>query len=299
MLVKVDGKMPNLAYLKISSYYKARGDQVGFDVSNPDIAYLSCVFSKNAHQTIGRAAMLKAQYPDIEVKMGGPGFGIPTSLPDEIEHRMPDYSLYPEIDYSLGFTTRGCIRNCPFCIVPQIEGSFRENAQISEFHNPEFDKLVLWDNNLLASKKLYEKLDYIKNRNLKVSFNQGLDARLVTEKMASELAEVKSYNLHFTKPFYYFSWDLIEDEENVLRGLRRMIDAGVPARCLMVYVLVGFNSTHEQDYYRFQKLRELGADSFIMKYNNRRDDKWLNRFARWVNKRIYKSCELSEYNSGG
>jgi len=183
--------------------------------------------------------------------------------------------------------------------VPQIEGPFRENGIISEFYNPDFDKLVLWDNNLLASKLLYEKLDYIKDHDLKVSFNQGLDARLVTDKIASELAEVKSYNLHFTKPFYYFSWDLIENEKEVLRGLHRMIDAGIPVRCLMVYTLVGFNTTHEQDYYRFQKLRELGADPFVMRYNNRKDDRWLNRFARWVNKRIYKSCELSEYNSKG
>ena len=202
------------------------------------------------------------------------------------------------MDYSMGFTTRGCIRRCPFCVVPKIEGEFRQYEPPWQFHPEHFKKMVLMDNNLLASKTLKKDLDWIKERGIKVCFNQGLDARLVTEDIAKMLKEMKAYNLHFTNRTYYFSWDFVENEEPILRGLTRMIDAGVSPSSLMIYVLVGYNTTHEQDMYRFKKLRELGADPFIMIYNNRKDDRWIRHFGRWVNKRIYKACTFDEYMVG-
>lgn len=298
LLLQIDGKMPNLALMKISAYHKLRGNEVGFDVINPDEIYMSCVFSKNVNQTIGRRALLKSQYPNAKIDMGGPGFGMPTSLPNEVEHTMPDYSLYPEMDYSLGFTTRGCIRNCPFCIVPIIEGKFREHAPISEFHNSDFDKLVLLDNNFLASKLWREKLDYIENQGLKVCFNQGLDARLINEEKARALADTNSYGISFKDKRYYFAWDIIGDARGILRGIAEILKAGVPPKYVMVYVLVGFNSAHYEDYFRFIILRGLKVDPFIMIYNDRRDDKWLRHFARFCNKpAIRKSCKdvFSEY----
>jgi len=291
LLVEVDGKMPNLALMKLSSFHKAQGDTVGFNVAEPDLVYISCIFTQNLAQAKG----ISSFYPHSKALVGGPGIGEPNSLPKHVEHLMPDYDLYG-IDYSLGFTTRGCIRSCPFCIVPKLEGHFREYAKISEFHHPDHDKIILLDNNILASKRLDEKIDYLLDHDLKVSVCQGLDARLTTERIATRLTDLQSYNVHFTKQFYYFAWDLMENERDVLRGLQNMIDAGTHARKLMVYTLVGFNTTHDQDWYRFKKLREIGVDPFIMKYNNRKDDAFLNHFARWVNKRIYKVCEFSDYS---
>ena len=146
LLIDFDSKIPNLAIMKISAYHKLKGDKVGFKTRNPDIVYISCIFSKN----LPRAKGIPTMFPKAEVHIGGPAFRSPNYLPDDIEHIMPDYSLY-EMDYSMGFTTRGCIRNCSFCIVPKIEGKFREHAPISEFHNRDFDKLILLDNNFLAS----------------------------------------------------------------------------------------------------------------------------------------------------
>ena len=290
LLIQVDGKMPNLALMKISSYYRSKGVEVGFRISNPDTVYVSCIFIKNLPQALG----LKGMYPDAEFYLGGPALYAPNSLSNEMDYVKPDYDLYG-IDYSLGFTTRGCPNQCPFCIVPKLEGDFREYQPISLFHDPRHSKLILWDNNFLASKKLWEKLDYIEDRGLKVSLNQGLDARLITEKIAGRLADLPLMNLKFTSRCYYFSWDLVPSEAAVFRGLQRMIDAGVHPRYLMVYVLVGFNTTHDQDMYRFKKLRELGVDPFIMIYNNRRDDPWIRRLSRWVNKRIYKTCSWEDY----
>jgi len=291
MLIQIDGKMPNLALMKISSYHKSKGNQVGWAWANPDRVYISCIFSKNLPHARGIAKF----YSEAKVQIGGPALEYPNNLPKEIEHCMPDYSLYPDMDYSLGFTTRGCIRNCPFCIVPKIEGYLKENAHPNEFHNPEFNKIVLMDNNLLAAKSWKETLQWIQKQDLKASFNQGLDARLIDKEKAEILAETKSYNLHFTNRTYYFSWDQIEDEKEVLRGLELMVDAGVNPNDLMIYTLVGFNTSHKEDYYRYKTLTERGFEPFIMIYNNRKDDPWIRHFARYVNKRLYRVCDLNDY----
>ena len=291
LLVQVDGKMPNLALMKISSYYKSKGHQTGFAFANPDKVYVSCIFSKN----IGHASGIRHYYPDAEFHIGGPGLERPTSLPPEMDCVMPDYDLYPDMDYSIGYTQRGCPNNCPFCIVPKIEGSFREVAHISEFHNLDFDKLVLYDNNFLYSKLWREKLNYIKENGLKVSFNQGLDARLMDEEKAAALADNVPYDLHLDRRRVYFAWDLMENEKAILRGIQNTIDAGIKPYKIMVYMLVGFNTTHEEDMYRFQKLRDLKVDPFVMIYNNRRDDKWIRHFARYVIGRVYKKSAPKDY----
>ncbi len=293
LLVHIDGKMPNLALMKISAYHKEKGDNVGWAWANPDRVYISCIFSKNLPHAKGVATF----YPESEIRLGGPALECPNFLPGDIEHIMPDYSIYPDLDASMGFSTRGCIRSCPFCLVSKIEGEFTEHAPISEFHNPDFDKLLLFDNNFLASKKWKEKLDYIRDQDLKVNFNQGLDARLVDDEKAAALAETHSCNSQFSSRRYYFAWDLIENEGPIFNGLRKMIEVGVPPSQITVYMLTGFNTTHKQDYYRFSKLREIGIEPYVMIYNNRKDDSWIRKFARWVNRPwFYKNFKFDEYD---
>ncbi|MCK4266605.1 MAG: hypothetical protein KAX31_04940 [Thermoplasmata archaeon] len=294
LLVQADGKLPNLALMKLSAHHRARGDTVGLHVSKPDRVYVSCIFSKNVLHARGIAKF----YPGAEFELGGPGLGVEGPvLPDEVEHIMPDYSLYG-IDYSVGFTSRGCIRDCPFCQVPRVEGAFREHAPIEEFLYPGHRKLLLFDNNFLASGLWYEKLDYINERNIKVSFTQGLDARLIDEEAAKALKGTESFNTHFTYGTYYFAWDLMHEEDEVLRGLRLVIDAGVVASRIIVYMLVGYGTSHEEDVYRFRRLVELGVEPFVMIYNDRRDDQWLRDFARYVNRWFYRTVELEKYNKG-
>lgn len=294
LLVQADGKLPNLALMKLSAHHKARGDTVGFHISKPRRVYVSCIFSKSVAQARGVARF----YPDAEFEIGGPGLGVEgKTLPDEVEHVMPDYSLYG-IDYSVGFSTRGCIRKCSFCQVPKVEGAFREHAPIEEFLHPDHRKLLLFDNNLLASELWYEKLDYINERGIQVSFTQGLDARLVDEEKAKVLEGTKSFNTHFTYKTYYFAWDLVHDEKEVLRGLKMVIDAGVVASRIIVYMLVGYNTSHQEDVYRFRKLVELGVEPFVMIYNNRMDDRWLRDFARYVNRWFYRTVEFEKYRKG-
>lgn len=294
LLVQADGKYPNLALMKISGYYKSQGHETSFHLKDPDEVWVSCIFKKNLAQARG----IQRYYPNAKFYLGGPALWERNELPYEMEHHMPDYSLYGRYKRSMGYTQRGCPNACPFCIVPQLEGRFREHAPISEFHHPDHNLLVLYDNNFFYSKLWMDKLDYIEEQGLKVCFNQGLDARLMDEEKSQRLKETKSYNLNFKSRTYYFAYDLMKNGEKIMLGLQNVIDAGVKPYQLMIYVLVGFNTTHEQDLYRFTKLRELGADPFIMVYNNRKDDKWIRHFARWVNKRIYKSCDLEDYKGG-
>lgn len=288
-----DAKLPNLALMKLSAYHKRLGDDVGFHISNPDKVFVSVVFEKNK----GHAKGIKTWYPDAEVQVGGPGLGIPNNLPDEIEHIMPDYSLYPEMDYSMGFTTRGCFRKCKFCLVWKLEGKFRENAPIEEFHNLRFNKIVLMDNNFLKSKNRKKTIDYIKEKNLKVCISQGMDLRIVTKEIAEELASINSYNLYFKQRSYIFAWDDFNEHKPIMRGLNEIIKAGINPKKIMVYVLVGYDTEYWQDAYRLQKLADLGVQPYVMRYNFNRKDKVLNGMARWANSRarFFAACSLRDY----
>jgi len=269
-LIQVDGKLPNLALMKLSAFHKARGDHVKLiDIStnNFDVVYGSKIF------------------------MGGSGYDIKQKLPDGIEEMIPDYDLF-NLDYSIGFTSRGCIRKCNFCIVNEKEGEFKDDSMRFIKHS----KVLLLDNNFLASEKCIDKLNYFIDNKIKVCFNQGLDIRLMTKEIAEVLVNVKYYDLNFKKRRLYFAFDDLSIEKSVIRGIDILINAGVKPDHLMFYVLCGFNTNHKQDYYRFKVLNDLGCLPFIMIYNNRGNKK-LRDFSRWVNKRYYKVCSFDDYNT--
>ena len=166
-LIDVDSKIPNLALMKISAWHKEQGDIVSWDEPNPDIVYASIIFTVNRHKLY----FLEQSYPNAEIHIGGPGYSF-EKLPKEIDSMFPDYSLYG-CDYSLGFTTRGCIRNCPFCIVRRKEGYIRRYMRIEQFHDPKHKKVVLLDNNILALKDFFiENMEYVAEHDLIVDFNQ-------------------------------------------------------------------------------------------------------------------------------
>lgn len=282
----IDSKIPNLALMKLSAHHKALGNQVYLnECSNPDITYVSCIFTWNHGKT--------TFYP--EAKIGGTGVDLSTELPYEVEHIMPDYSLYG-CDYSMGFTSRGCIRRCPFCVVWRKERWIHDNAPLGEFVHRNHMKVMLLDNNLLAAPCARDILEQLVDRCLKVCFSQGLDIRLVTDKFATLLAHCDYRSMSFRERRLYFAFDDPSLEGTVLRGVERLLAAGIKARHLMWYILVGFNTTFEQDLHRAELIQSLGCDPFIMKYNNRQDPQ-LNRLARWANKpQIRKLVPFAEYS---
>ena len=203
------------------------------------------------------------------------------------------FSKYKGVDYSHMFpdATRGCIRNCFFCIVPNMEGMIRKNSPIEEFHNPEHDTVELLDNNILYFEDWFMRnTDYPIKNDLKVIEN-GIDIRLVNKKNAGRLHELnmKSDRLHF-------AFDDLSYEKEVRRGIEILENAGFKPRYLMCYILA-WPGGFEDAWKRLEIIwKDYHIDPFVQVYNNSRKDKRIRKLARWCNKpQLRKSCEFGEY----
>lgn len=307
-IIDVDSKLPNLALMKISSYYKSLGEEVEFVKEDQEYEkiFASSIFTRNRSE----CEKLKEKYRD-KIDIGGTGWDINKVLPNEIEIMKPDYELYTKefiyerikrgigkkenklkkaeqiVNAGIGMTSRGCIRQCPFCFVPKKEGKFRNIAEIKDIINPKSNVIILHDNNLTADPYCIDKLHEIRDRKLIVDINQGCDVRLMNEDIAKAMSEVKHLrSLHY-------AWDLMGFEKQVMEGIKTLSKYVKPYKH-MCFMLVGFNTTFEEDMYRFEKLKSLKVDPFVMIYNQKGDLR-LKHFARWVNSRIYKVCKWDEY----
>lgn len=288
-LFDVNSKYHNLALMKLSRAFKENGDEVEF--YNPlfygtyDRVFCSKIFTRVCKND---------GYITPDMICGGSGFlsftrpgRFKRKLSEAVEHLKPDYNLY-NLEYSLGFTTRGCIRNCGFCIVREKEGYIREHAEVEEFLNPRSNIVVLLDNNFLALPSHIEKLQKYIDKEWIMDFNQGLDIRLVNRENVGLINKVR----HLKQ--IRFAWDLMNYEKEAKEGLKILFEAGIKPHRIMVYILCGYNTSFEEDVYRFEELINLGVDPFIMLYEN--GNKNLRGFARWVNRRIYKICEWKDYD---
>ena len=216
-----------------------------------DTAYLSVVFSWHLQRAYQRAAWLRMQ--GYHVRAGGPAVSLnPTFLADvaEIGGDVPALKRH---NPDACFTTRGCIRQCQFCAVPKIEGAFRE------LHDFDIAPIVC-DNNFLASSRRHfdRVIDALKDCS-GVDFNQGLDARLLTDYHAGRLAEL---DLHCAR----LAWDFTGMEPELMAAYETLRRAGLPKRLIRVYVLIGFNDTPEDALYRLETVRGLGLKPNPMRY---------------------------------
>lgn len=292
-LIDVDShNFPNLPLMKISAWHKQQEDHV--EKYNPlnawvwpyDRVYVSKVFSF----TPDYEHPINAK----EVIRGGTGYAIDIhegqeryvafldeELPTEIEHTDPDYDLYGITDTAYGFLTRGCPRNCPFCHVAEKEGTKAYKvADLNEFWRGQ-KNITLLDPNLLASKDSMELLQQLADSRAWVNFSQGLDIRLITEDKARMLKQIKVEMVHF-------AWDAYKDKDIIVPKLQEFKKyTGWDIRKMSVYVLVGFNSTIEEDLERIYTLRDLGYWPYVMVYNkdNLPPRHILKQLARWVNMR--------------
>lgn len=288
-LIDIDSRIPNLALMQISAWHKAQGDEVWFDkdwFSNvPDKVYISCIFDWNASKTRGIATM----FPGAEIILGGSGINY-NWLPKTIQKVKPDYDLYPS-KYSLGFTTRGCIRDCYPCIVRAKEGGLRRCQHPREFHDERFGTIAFLDNNILGDRPwFFEVSDWCLDRGLKVDFMQGLDVRLLDEEIAMRLKELRwAANVRF-------AFDHSSDEPAVMRGIAMLKEAGFNLRHdVSFFVLVGTVSTPFEDgLYRCQRLKEAGTNAYVMRFSR---SPALNALARWANARqLYWLIDFNDYH---
>lgn len=300
-LIDVDGhNFPNIPLMKISSFYKRIGHSVEwYDPmisGHVDTVWMSKVFSFTDDY----------QYPvdaDTVIK-GGTGYAIKlkygveiydknldVSLPDYIEHLMPDYSIYGVTGTAYGFLTRGCPRGCTFCHVASKEGrkSYKV-ADLSEFWTDQ-KKIVLCDPNILACTEWKDLFDQLQSSKAYVDFNQGLDIRMMTQEKAEALSKIRTKYLHF-------AWDRYEDKESILPKFELFRSVSTKnSHALVVYVLCGFDTTFEQDLERIYTLRDMGFAPYVMLYNEQGIPRWhkLKKLQRWVNSRpIFWSCKKFE-----
>ena len=278
-LIDVDShNWPNLCLMKLSAYHKARGDLVEWwnPGSHYDLVYKSRVFTDTySKDTI---AVTNAD----AVILGGTGYGLEENLPDAVEHTRPDAALYPQFsDTAYGFLSRGCPRNCGFCIVSGKEGRrSRKVADLSEFWDGQ-KEIKLLDANLLACPDHEALILQLAESRAWVDFSQGLDIRLITPDNVALLNRVRTKAVHF-------AWD--NPGEDLTGHFKRFLEltAIKSDRKRRVYVLTNYGSTHEQDLYRVETLRGIGYDPYVMVYDRPTAPKITRQLQRWVNnKRIF------------
>jgi hypothetical protein len=193
---------------------------------------------------------------------------------------------------------RGCRFNCSFCDVPKKEGRPKAGNTIAELWTQRTSNfIVLLDNDFFGNPEWRERIAEIREFNLRVCFSQGLNIRIITEEQCAALASVRFWNLNLTRRQVYFAWDRFRDERLIDAGIARVRGAGIKAWQMALFILIGYDTTPEQDLYRVMKIRNLGCDPFAMPY--RKSDPYQSAFARWVNHRsIFKTVAWEDYCSG-
>ena len=304
LLVDVDNKyrelkrrgkrFPNLALMKISAYEKERGSTVGFDIETPDITYISCVFDKNRLNAIKECCDVKNG-----ISFGGSGLTLTFVLPPQIELLKPDYDLYHFQSYSMGFTSRGCIRKCDFCIVHEKEGRFRRAQHMKEFHDFRFKSCKLLDNNILVDREwFFENTNWAIENKVQIDITQGMDIRLLTQEIAEQLKRIR-----FVDQQMRFAWDNIELEPIVKSGIDMLKEAGINVkRNVSFFVLSGRVDVPGQedvpfckDVYRCNRLKELGVMPYVMPWGG--GTPMVKALARWANRRyLFKSIPFWQYD---
>lgn len=287
-------KYPPLGLMKLASYHRSRGDNLklirGINNNlnfNPDKILITSLFTY-AWKPVHRAIEFYHQlFPDADMEIGGiyasmmskrvnsfyPFIKVHKGLHDAAEQYLPAYDLlmdsekWKDWDASILFTSRGCIRKCPFCIVPKLEGKIRSNiSDIREYIYPGHKRIILWDNNFLASPTWKNALVALKDAGLKVDFNQGLDARLMDEEKVQLLSELKV-------PIFRMAYDFMEGRNDMINAVNLLSEYGTRRRDIFIYTIYNFygdvpsyNDTPEAFLKKIRDILGLGCVAYPMRF---------------------------------
>lgn len=309
---------PNLALMKISGYMKDKGNNVVLlhdynNIRSFNKVYLSKVFN------FTKIPININEYDNLITGGTGLYWDQATPLTYEIEHHMPDYSLYDDYivkeirrgikpnyfkdykDYSIGFSTRGCVRKCSFCI-NHNKIKVERWSSIEEFYNPDRKYIYLWDDNFLAYSNWSEILDELEAINKPFQFRQGLDLRLVTEEKAQRLAKSKY------KGDYIFAFDNLDDKELIISKLK--LWKKYCKKTTKLYVFCGFDreEKYNEDFWkqdiidvfeRVKILMQYKCLPYIMRHENYEKSPFRGTYinlARWINQpSFYKKKSYREF----
>lgn len=270
-----DAPKHNLALMKYSAWYKKNDCRVmlNMPIFPADYTIASVLFEKNRNQFIAD-------------EYGGPAFE-DSVLDSEIEKMKPDYSLY-DLDFSLGYTFRPCHNDCHFCKVPRFNNPDTKHHSIWEFHDSRFDSICLLNNNTFQDPRWKETFEEIWDADLTVIDENGYDLRLLDDEKADALKRTKF------KGKLHFAWDRVQDEPLIIEGLKTLRRHKISGTS--IYVLIGYNTTREQDIYRCQKIIEYKQNPYIMPYERTKDNVRFKRFIDTFMWRKYKTVEQAWSN---
>lgn len=280
----VDSKIPNLALMKISAYHKQKGDTVGFNLRNPDMILSSIIFTKNK----GKAK--NESIDGVRRVYGGSGYNLSDWLPDKMEYMKPDYDLYPS-SYSQGFTTRGCINKCYFCIVPLKEGKLTRWQHPKDFHDERFKDIMIMDNNWLADREwFFETSTWIIDQGLNV-IEHGLDIRLLDSEIIEQLQDLKI-------KMYHFAFDFTELEPIVREKIQLLKDYGINLKNnVAFYCYCHDDKMHDDAVYRCNVLRSLRVNADVMFNCNMPKTQRIKALLKWSwRKQLYWSIPYEKYS---
>ena len=300
-ITQIDGSLPNLALMKLAHWHRSKGDEVIFtrqierDLFEPqyDVVYGSAIFKFSQL----RLMQFQKQWPGAIV--GGTGTPYSHTVEELIgaEHEHYDYADYPDVDYSIGFTQRGCRLRCKFCEVPKKEGKARSANTIADIWrgNQWPKKLHLLDNDFFGNPEWRERIAEIHDGKFRVCMSQGINVRLIDEEAAAALATIEYRDTKFQERRLYTAWDNIGDERIFFRGVDMLEAAGVPPKHLMAYMLCGYDKAETWDriWHRFQRMTERGIAPYPMVFDKARKD--LVSFQRWVVTGLYRAVPWNEY----
>ncbi len=279
-LYNIEPFIHNTALMKISQYHKDNGDHVEWYID----------FKRNIYDRIYCSSLFdftdKSQVPSNAIT-GGSGFDLNKKLPAAIQVSDLDYSIYPNCKTSYIWFSRGCFRNCKFCIVREKEG-FIHSVQPTNI-NPNSNSIQIMDNNFFGNPNWKDSHIYLDKWNLPIIFSSGIDIRIFNQEQAIFINKYVKLIRHHV---IHFAWDNPLDD--LIPQISEMIKYILPYK-LMCYVLIGFDSTPEQDLMRVETLRSFNIAPFVMPFN--KFDHYQNRFARWVNcKTIFHSTKWKDYH---
>ena len=272
---------PNLALMKLSAYLKKQGHQTEvYSVGTKyDRVYSAKVFSFTA----------QCEYLPTGCIKGGTGYGdYSITLPNKVEHILPDYSLYGST-FSLGFITRGCPNKCSWCVVPNKEGGIRPHANVTEFIAHK--NVVLLDNNVLAIDHGISQIEELVKLGVKVDFNQGLDARRIDLAISKLLSKLKW--MHPVR----LACDTVSQMDSIMKAVALLRWNNCTPRRYFVYVLI---KDVEDALERIKFLKGLDLDPFAQPYRDfctcSEPTQEQRDLARWCNhKAIFKSVPWEDY----
>lgn len=305
LLLQLDGKLSNIALMRLSAFLKQQGKKVEFRrISSAlmleqglfdeawECVYASLIFER----TRPIAERLRQIYPSAVI--GGTGWDVAARLEDiGVSTNALDYSLYPGYPHSIGFSQRGCRLRCPFCVVPNKEGTIGQERRIAEIWRggPYPRNVLLLDNDFFGARDWRQRIDELRAGDFRVCFSQGINARLLDDETAAAVASVRYFDDDFRCRRIYTAWDNRRDEARLFAGLNALVKHGVKPREILVYMLIGYwpGETHEDREYRRSRLREFGCLPYPMPYRRSQE---LVGFQRWVVRRADLRMSWEEYS---